>query len=60
MAWTVRSVSDTAALMSRMRASGLRAISTSTCPCPVSNVQLPPPPGSLMLVEYITRERILA
>src|SRR5262249_49640818 len=28
--------------MSRIRAVGLRAISTSTCPCPVSSVQLLP------------------
>src|SRR5580658_8707049 len=53
MACTVRSVSPTAVLMSRIRASGSRAISTSTCPCPVSRVQLPP--GSL-----IPRDHILA
>jgi STAS domain len=36
------SVRPAAALMSRIRASGLRAISTSTCPCPVRSVQRPP------------------
>lgn len=35
MAWTVRPVSPTTALMSGIRARGLRAISTRTCPCPV-------------------------
>ena len=39
MACTVRSVRPTTGLMSRMRASGLRAISTRTCPWPVSSVQ---------------------
>jgi hypothetical protein len=42
MTWTVRSVRPTTALISRTRAVGLRAIATSTCPCPVSSVQLPP------------------
>jgi anti-sigma B factor antagonist len=58
MAWTVRSVSPTTALISRIRASGLRAISTSTCPCPVSRVQLPPiEPGSVIPPDHIlTRE----
>ena len=41
MACTVRSVRPTATAMSRIRARVLPAISTSTCPCPVSIVQLP-------------------
>src|ERR1700722_5742721 len=41
MACTVRSVRPTAELMSRIRAWGFPAISTSTRPCPVSSVQLP-------------------
>src|SRR5271170_2373311 len=54
MAWTVRSVSPTAALMSRIRASGSRAISTRTCPCPVSRVQAPPSsPWSSMPSDHI-------
>src|SRR5215469_10724708 len=49
MAWTVRSVRPTIGLMSRIRASGLRVISTSTCPCPVSSVQDPPLPSSPLM-----------
>ena len=61
MAWTVRSVRPTTGLMSRMRALGLRAISTRTCPWPVSSVQVPPLwSGSLMLPEYTTRGTIIA
>jgi len=41
MACTVRWLRPAVAAMSRIRARGLRAISTSTCPCPVSSVQLP-------------------
>ena len=49
--------SPAAALMSRIRASGLRAISTSTCPCPVRSVQLPPLwSGSLMPHDHNSRE----
>ena len=50
-------VSPTTALMSRIRARGLRAISTSTCPCPVRSVQLPPlSSGSLMSPDRILPE----
>ena len=48
MTCTLRSVSPTMGLMSRIRASGWRAISTSTCPCPVRRVQLPPPWSGLL------------
>src|SRR2546422_143693 len=54
MACTVRSVMPAAALMSRIRDPGLRAISTSTCPCPVSSVQPPSrSPGSLTPPDHI-------
>src|SRR6185312_3955701 len=56
MTWTVRSVRPTTAAMSRIRAVGLRATSTSTCPCPVSRVQLP----ALSSRAFITSEYILA
>src|ERR1700756_1727468 len=63
MAWTGRSVSPTPALISRIRASGLRAISTSTCPCPVSRVQLPSigprsviPPDHILTREFAREE----
>src|SRR5271170_1905815 len=40
--------------MSRIRASGSRAISTRTCPCPVRRVQAPPfSPGSLIPSDHI-------
>ena len=49
---------STAALMSRIRAPGSRPISTSTRPCPVSSVQLPPLSSeSLMPSDCITHER---
>src|SRR5262245_3312063 len=56
MTCTVRSVRPTTAAMSRILAVGLRAISTSTCPCPVSRVQLP----ALWSRAVITTEYILA
>jgi Methyltransferase domain len=60
-AWTVRSVSPAAVAMSRIRAPGSRAISTSTWPCPVSSVQLPPlSSGALMPPDHISRDRIPA
>src|SRR5436309_3114759 len=56
MPWTVRSVRPAAAAMSRIRAVGLRAISTSTCPWPVSRVQLPPLSSwPVITAEYIFR-----
>src|ERR1700760_1224772 len=63
MAWTVRSVRPTTGLMSRIRASGLRAISTSTCPCPVRSVHAPPlssasvMPSSIDLASDFPREK---
>src|ERR1700722_10368950 len=58
MAWTVRSVSPTAALMSRIRASGSRAISRRTCPCPVRRVQVPPLwSGSVIPCDHILARR---
>src|SRR5256885_6438166 len=58
MACTVRSVMPAAAPMSRIRDPGLRAISTSTCPCPVSSVQLPSrSPGSLIPPDHILARR---
>src|SRR5271169_5836600 len=58
MAWTVRSVSPTAVLMSRTRAPGSREISTRTCPCPVRRVQVPPlSPGSFMPSDHILARR---
>ena len=43
--------------MSRIRAVGLRAISTSTCPCPVSSVQLPPrSSGAVMTTDISSRD----
>src|SRR6266542_2966227 len=67
---SVHGVPGTAALMSRIRAVGVRAISTSTCPCPVSSVQLPPRSSATLIpAEYILartsarehpREKLLA
>src|ERR1700751_5435471 len=63
MTWTVRSVRPTTELMSRIRASGLRATSTSTCPCPVRSVHPPPlssasvMPSSIELASVFPREK---
>ena len=45
------------ALMSRIRASGLRAISSSTCPWPVSSVHEPPRSPGIPCTEHVSREK---